>query len=180
MARFNLYTTLIGIISVLFVLTVYSSAFNFVLKILLTALGVGVFLHSAWLLYSAKVNRQVLKITKSKKLIRKIFLLDEEERVIKDWDLYGRVSVIVGKDVGENSVDIDLSQSPYAAMIDVEHAVLNYADGDWFIEDLDSRNGISIKKFGQNRIYKLSSTEPCKLDFGDTILIGNCHLRVAD
>ena len=55
---------------------------------------------------------------------------------------------------------------------------MNYADGSWYIEDLDSRNGISIKKFGQEKIYKLSSLQPCKLDFGDVIIIGVCQLKL--
>ena len=94
------------------------------------------------------------------------------------WELYGRTSAIIGKDVGENAVDIDLSKNPYAALIDVEHAVMNYADGSWYIEDLDSRNGISIKKFGQEKIYRLSSLQPCKLDFGDVLIIGVCQLKL--
>ena len=75
-------------------------------------------------------------------------------------------------------VDIDLSQSPYAAMIDVEHAVLNYADGNWYLEDLGSTNGISLKKFDDNEVYRLNGSEPCKLDLGDMIFIGMCRLKL--
>lgn len=88
----------------------------------------------------------------------------------------GKISAVIGKDIGENHVDINLNETPYAAMIDVEHAVLNYADGNWYIEDLDSKNGISIQKVGQDKAYKLSALQPCKLDFGDIIFIGVCQL----
>lgn len=160
-------------------LTVYNSEFHFAVKILLITFGVGVFLHSAWNLYKDDDDRHFSR-DKKEKAISKIYLLDKTDAVITDWELYGKVSMVIGKDIGENFVDIDLSQSPYAAMVDVEHAILNYADGNWYIEDLDSRNGISIRKFGVQKAYRLSAQEPCKLDFGDIIFIGNCKLKVAD
>ena len=179
MSRYKLYTTLIGVISVLFMLTVYESEFDFPVKILLTVLGVSIFLHSAWTLYNSNDHKKNFK-RETQKIINKISLIDKTGEIISSWELYGKISMIIGKDIGENFVDIDLSQSPYAAMVDVEHAVLNYSDGDWYIEDLDSKNGVAIKKVGQKKSYKLSATEPCKLDFGDIIFIGNCQLRVAD
>ncbi len=160
----------------LFVLSVYTGEFNFTLKILLAAFGVGVFFHSAWILYSSEKT----ETNESFRRIQQIFLIDENGNPVKNWDLYGKVSMLIGKDIGENFVDIDLSQSSYAATVEVEHAILNYANGNWYVEDLDSRNGISIKKFGEKKSYKLSAKEPCKLDFGDIILIGNCQLKVAD
>ena len=179
MSRYKLYTTLIGVISVLFMLTVYESEFDFSVKILLTVLGVSIFLHSAWTLYNSNDHKKNFK-RETQKIINKISLIDKTGEIISSWELYGKISMIIGKDIGENFVDVDLSQSPYAAMVDVEHAVLNYSDGDWYIEDLDSKNGVAIKKVGQKKSYKLSATEPCKLDFGDIIFIGNCQLRVAD
>ena len=136
-------------------------------------------MHSAWTLYNSNDHKKNFK-RETQKIINKISLIDKTGEIISSWELYGKISMIIGKDIGENFVDIDLSQSPYAAMVDVEHAVLNYSDGDWYIEDLDSKNGVAIKKVGQKKSYKLSATEPCKLDFGDIIFIGNCQLRVAD
>lgn len=179
MSRYKLYTTLIGVISVLFMLTVYESEFDFPVKILLTVLGVSIFLHSAWTLYNSNDHKKFIK-RETQKIINKISLIDKTGEIVSSWELYGKISMIIGKDIGENFVDVDLSQSPYAAMVDVEHAVLNYSDGDWYIEDLDSKNGVAIKKVGQKKSYKLSATEPCKLDFGDIIFIGNCQLRIAD
>ena len=56
------------------------------------------------------------------------------------WDLYGRTAMLIGRDVGENDVDVNLDNTVYAGMIDVEHAVLNYTAGSWYVEDLNSRN----------------------------------------
>ena len=160
-------------------LTICESEFDFVVKILLTAFGVGVFLHSAWILYNSESIRRFSK-TGAQKIVSKISLIDKAGETVSSWELYGKVSMIIGKDIGENFVDIDLSRSPYAAMVDVEHAILNYSNGSWYIEDLDSKNGVAIKKVGQKKSYKLSATEPCKLDFGDIIFIGNCQLKIAD
>ena len=114
----------------------------------------------------------------SDNFISKIDLINEKGAVIDSWELYDKTSAVIGKDIGENQVDIDLGQNPYASMIEIEHAVLNFTNGNWYIEDLGSKNGISLKKNGDNKKYKLSSLQPCKLDFGDIIFIGMCQLKL--
>ena len=88
------------------------------------------------------------------------------------WDMYGKVSLVIGRDVGENQVDVDLSQSSYPGMVDVEHAVLNFSNGNWYIEDVGSNNGISIHKGQANRLYKISANSPCRVESGDILFIG--------
>ena len=85
---------------------------------------------------------------------------------------HGKTAMVIGRDVKENQVDIDLGQSAYASMVDIEHAVLNYSAGDWYVEDLGSTNGISVKKAGDGRVYKLSRDTPCRLERGDCLYIG--------
>ena len=179
MTQYDKYTSLIGVLGVMFSLSVFESSFSSFVKVFLIAFGVCIFFYSSWSLYRAlslrenPSRRECVSVA-----VSKISLLDKRGEVVMSWELYGRTSAIIGKDVGENAVDIDLSKNPYAALIDVEHAVMNYADGSWYIEDLDSRNGISIKKFGQEKIYRLSSLQPCKLDFGDVLIIGVCQLKL--
>ena len=181
MSKYNLYTAIIGIISVFFMLAVFFGDLNVVAKILLITLGVGIFGHSIFILYRALRTQDFSsppKIFEKPKAIDKIILLSKDGDEVFSWDLYGKTSAVIGKDTGDNLVDIDLSKNPYAAMIDVEHAVLNYTAENWYIEDLGSRNGISIQKAGEKKSYKLSSTQPCKLDFGDIISVGMCQLKV--
>ena len=83
---------------------------------------------------------------------------------------------LITEDVRENQVDIDLGQSPYASMVDIEHAVLNYSAGNWYVEDLGSSNGISIKKASDGRVYRLSRDTACRLERGDCLYIGLNHL----
>lgn len=180
MSRYNLYTALIGILSVVFTLSIELGNLAVEKKIFLVAVGLMIFAHSTWTLYRALTARTTAEKISERLLntITQITLLNKNGDSVFSWELYGKTSAVIGKDIGENLVDIDLSQSPYAAMIEVEHAILNYADGNWYIEDLGSANGISIKKFDDNEIYRLSASEPCKLDFGDMIFIGMCQLKL--
>lgn len=72
-------------------------------------------------------------------------LLNEEGEPLAAWDIYGKNGIVIGRDTGENSVTVDLNNTTYASMIDVEHAVLNYFNGAWYIEDISTKNGVSIK-----------------------------------
>lgn len=105
-----------------------------------------------------------------------LVLLSEEESVLMVWELYGKIALVIGREQKENQVDIDLSNSPYAAMVEGEHAVLNFADGNWYVEDLSSENGIRIRKSQDGSIYKLSGTHPCLVEMGDQILVGSNRL----
>ena len=115
--------------------------------------------------------------------LSRINLLNEQDNIIKSWDLYGKTALIIGKDRKNQYnkvtlVDINLNDCAYATLIDVEHAVLNYSNGCWYIEDLHSKNGVSIQKKMENKKYKLSPVEPYKLEKGDTIYLGLTKLQV--
>lgn len=103
--------------------------------------------------------------------ITEAVLLSEEDTELMSWDMYGKTSLAIGRDVRENQVDIDLSRSTYASMVDIEHAVLNYSAGNWYVEDLGSANGISVKK-ADNRVYRLFPGTPCRLERGDCLNVG--------
>lgn len=109
--------------------------------------------------------------------IIELLLLNEEDQPIASWDMFGKAALVIGRDVKENHVDINLSQSVYASLIDIEHAVLNYADNGWYIEDLGSQNGVVLQKAADGRKYKLSADQPCRLGKGDVIIIGLTKLK---
>lgn len=105
-------------------------------------------------------------------LVTELILLSEEDTELCIWDIYGKTAVVIGRDVKENSVDIDLNASPYASMVEIEHAVMNFSSGNWYIEDLGSKNGIQVKKAADDKIYRLSADTPCKVERGDILYIG--------
>ena len=110
--------------------------------------------------------------------LKQVVLLSEEDKTLTSWDLFGRTSLVIGRDEGENQVDINLADVTYAGFIDIEHAVLNYANGHWYIEDLHSENGVKVEKYGDRRQYKLATDKPCQLHPGDIIYIAQTKLQV--
>lgn len=72
---------------------------------------------------------------------------------------------------------VNLENSAYASMIDVEHAVLNYSGDSWYIEDISERNGVSIQK-QDGRKYKLAYGKPCRLEKGDIVCVALTRLQI--
>lgn len=108
--------------------------------------------------------------------IRELILLDEDEKPIKSWDLAGKTSMVVGKNNEDEPVDVDLEECEYSALIDYQHAVLNYCRDSWYVEDLQSHNGIRIRKIDDGVCYKVMKNLPCRLMPGDMLLIANTKL----
>lgn len=121
---------------------------------------------------SQGAGRERMSLPSEHNMITEIVLLSEEDTEMMAWDLYGKTSAVIGRDVKENQVDIDLSRGPYASMVEIEHAVLNYSAENWYVEDLGSSNGISVKKAADARVYKLSADTPCRLEQRDCLYVG--------
>lgn len=109
--------------------------------------------------------------------LTEIVLLGEDDTRLASWALYGKNGLVIGRDIGENQVSINLEDTTYASMIDVEHAVLNYSGDDWYIEDISEKNGISVQKMDGRR-YKLAYGKPCRLEHGDILYVALTRLQV--
>lgn len=109
--------------------------------------------------------------------LTEVVLLGEDDSQLASWNIYGKNGIVIGRDVGENDVTINLNDSVYASMIDVEHAVLNYSGNNWYIEDISERNGISIQK-RDGRKYKLAYGKLCRLEKGDVIYVALTKLQI--
>ena len=110
--------------------------------------------------------------------ISEIQLLGEDNNITDTWDIYGKTSIVFGRDERENQVDISLKNTDYAGTVDGEHAVMNFSSGSWYIEDLDSENGTRIQRKGEDKSYRVSSREPCKVEKGDIIYLGLAPLKI--
>lgn len=110
--------------------------------------------------------------------IRELILLDEDEKPIKAWDLAGKVSLLIGRDNPQEPVDVDLEECEYSALIDEQHAVLNYCMDTWYVEDLHSRNGIRVRKIDDGLCYRIMPDRPCRLSPGDLIFIARTKLLI--
>ena len=104
-------------------------------------------------------------------------LISEDGRGIKSWNTKGKVSLLVGRNTKNNEVDIDLSNVEYSELISRQHAVLNYAEGAWYIEDIGSSYGTGLKKVNEER-FKLDIERLYELSLGDIIYIANTKIMV--
>ena len=167
-----------GLISLLSFSTVIISLIyvnNLFMKIVLSVFFLinGIFFLVILLMPEKKNKRK-----KSINSITELVLLSEENTVIAIWELYGKTSLVIGRDYGDVHVDVNLGNTSYAGTIDAEHAVLNYSKEEWFIEDVGSKNGISIKKIDSEKKYALTANKPCKLQVGDIIYIGLTKMAI--
>lgn len=139
--------------------------------------GVGL-LFLILLITDADKERYRAQMASGKEGISEIQLLGEEDTISAIWDIYGKTSIVFGRDEGENQVDINLKNTDYAGTVDVEHAVMNYCNGGWYVEDLDSENGTRLQRGGAGNRYRVSSREPCRVEKGDIIYLGLAPVRV--
>lgn len=138
--------------------------------------GAGAFIFFLLTFKDRKISMQPEKMEQTESgILKEVVLLSEENKELMVWDMYGRTAMVIGRDEKENQVDIDLRTSPYASMVDVEHAVLNFSAGQWFVEDLGSANGISIKK-SDGKLYKIVSGMPCRIERKDCLHVGQNRL----
>lgn len=115
---------------------------------------------------------------KNKQPARKIVLLNEEGTALMEWSLQKQTSLIIGKGSDKEPVDIDLAGSAVAQMISKQHAVLNYTDKGWFIDDIDSKNGTRVKKASQNSIMDVKLVGAIEVEKGDIIYIASTMLQI--
>lgn len=108
----------------------------------------------------------------------KIVLLNEEGSPLLQWSLQNKTSLIIGKSTDKAPVDIDLSTSAMAYMISKQHAVLNYTENGWYIDDIDSKNGTRVKKRSQNAIMDIKLVGAVEVEPGDIIYLANAMMQI--
>lgn len=161
----------IGVILTLICLLVYITIDSEILRQSIIGLVIVVGLITCIVLIE-KSNR----MTRDRDAIKSIALINEENEIIREWELWQKVAMVIGKETSSNYVDIDLKDSIYSNLIEDEHAVLNYAGGTWYVEDLCSENGVGIKKIDDGIQYRAVKNSPCRIKKGDILFIGKTKL----
>lgn len=114
-----------------------------------------------------------------KKAATVLMLLNEAERAVRTWPLEGEISLVIGRDLPDGLPGIDLADTEYSALIDPQHAVLNFTPAGWVIEDLRSKNGVSIQRPGDDVPQQIVPGIPYRIDPGDILLIaGDTRISV--
>lgn len=140
------------------------------------------FVYMWFIYYKAANELQIatpVDMVKEKNIhIRKVLLLNDEHQVLKQWNIDGKAGLLIGKNTENTKVDIDLSDTALAALISDEHALLNYTNGNWYVEDFDSEQGTAVQKYNKKDMEYLNKAEPVQLESGDYIYIGKTILQV--
>ncbi|BBK76087.1 MULTISPECIES: FHA domain-containing protein [Clostridium] len=108
--------------------------------------------------------------------IKTVELVNEDNDIVSLWNIEDKTSLLIGKNTKDEKVNIDLNSSIYSNLVDDKHAVLNYAAGKWFVEDLSSEYGVRIKKRDDDIIYRLVNDTPCEIKCGDILYIAKIKL----
>ena len=109
--------------------------------------------------------------------LSELVLLSEEDTVVKTWNILGKISLVIGKKNSKEDIDIDLSDTYFSGTVSDVHAILNYVDGSWYIEDMQSKNGTQIKGFLEDKLYNIKDGQS-KLAKKDYIFIGLNKLQI--
>ena len=105
----------------------------------------------------------------------RLLLLNEQGKPVKAWSLEGKTSLIIGKSGQNQELDVDLSDCEYSSFVDFQHAVLNFCMDQWYVEDLESHNGVKVKKVEDGECYRVLH-RPCRVTAGDILYIANTTL----
>ncbi|MGE8000571.1 FHA domain-containing protein [Lysinibacillus sp. NPDC093190] len=161
-------------IAFFFILYVFVMNQDFILKTIIGLMLVILAIIYGSMKYEARDTNY--KVTNNK--IRKLVLLNDRGGEIDEWEIDDQTSLLIGKSSADNKVDIDLSGTEYESLINYEHAVLNNVSGVWYIEDIESVNGVGLKKAHKRVKNRIKHESPNPIGNGDTIYIANTRILV--
>lgn len=151
-------------------------------EILIKILGIlsAILIILIWLFFEYRENKNKLKsnLNEDKSNIKKFVLITRDGEREKEWYCEGTNSFLIGKGTVKNQVDIELGDTYYSDYISNEHAVLNYSNNYWYIEDLESANGVGLKKKNEEYALRLKPMTSYKIDEGDIIYISKAKILV--
>ncbi|MBQ3164170.1 MAG: FHA domain-containing protein [Lachnospiraceae bacterium] len=110
--------------------------------------------------------------------INAVALIGEQGNVLLEWPLAGKTSVVIGKGTQKEPVDIDLTETAMGQLVSKQHAVLNYTDNGWYVDDIDSKNGTRVKKRNQSALLDVKLVGAVEVEVGDIIYISNTMLQL--
>lgn len=161
-------------IAFFFILYVFVMNQDFILKTIIGLMLVILAIVYGAVMYEARDKNYDV----TNKKIRKLVLLNDRGAEIDEWEIDDQTSLLIGKNSADNKADIDLSGTEYESLINYEHAVLNNVSGVWYIEDIDSVNGVGIKKAHKRVKNRIQHENPYPIGNGDTIYIANTRILV--
>ena len=133
-----------------------------------------------WLIYELRFhgrNKTHRTVSYTSEVSRFVLINTECGRE-KEWHVSGHRGFLIGKGTLNSQVDIELGDSHYSGYVSNEHAALNFSGGYWYLEDLNSTNGVGIKKAGEEYALRLKPEVLYKIDVGDIIYVSKAKIVV--
>ncbi|MBU3175839.1 FHA domain-containing protein [Clostridium estertheticum] len=172
LASMGIINLSIGVILSLVCVLLFITIKSMMIKSILATVGVLIALIGFIRLFQKHYKKDLTNVYS----INEIALVNEENEIIKKWETSQKTGIIIGRNSNQKRVDIDLSESIYSNFIEEEHAVINFAGGAWYLEDICSDSGVSIQKIEDGKLYRLVNNSPCKIRKGDILFIGKTKL----
>ena len=173
MITMQLINVFIGVIIALICVVAYITIESLYIRALIITIAIG---FGIWCFVCLYKKLHIEEIVTDESNISGIELVNEDNEIIRTWDIGEQISFLIGKNTIDEQVFIDLNASIYSTLIENNHAVLNYAAGKWYIEDLSSKSGVSIQKIDDNKKYRIARDTPCEIKKGDIIFISKVKL----
>ena len=147
---------------------------------MIIGLAVLAILLFAWLFveYRFRWSKPLMTHNQPSEIVTSFALLSLDGEREQEWYAQGVSSFLIGKGSANRDVDIELGDTHHSEYISSEHAVLNFSLGYWYIEDLDSKHGVGVKKKGAEYAFRLKPSIPYKIEVGDTIYISKVKIIV--
>lgn len=168
--------TLIALMVAVFLYLLYFENQDTQLQLLGTFALLTVILIWGTIEYSRRSKPIIIEVEESN--IKKFVLMSGDGENEQEWYAGGAKSFLVGKSTAVTEVDIELGQTHASSYISNEHAILNYSQGDWYIEDLESRNGVGIKRKMDEHVFRIQPLTAYKINEGDIIYISKVKILV--
>lgn len=101
----------------------------------------------------------------------KALILDGQGKIRDEHVLGKQKEILIGKSTPARMVNIDFSDSAYAAFIREEHASFVRYGSYWYIRAVSEQGMVGLRQKSGDTVYKLRSNIPYRIQQGDIVYI---------
>ncbi|MCI9584816.1 hypothetical protein [Otoolea muris] len=123
-----------------------------------------------WVMVAGLTGIHIAEYLKKRTRMRAV-ILDSRGEARDEHELGKQKELLIGKSAPANLVNIDFSDSAYAASIEEDHAALVRNGAYWYVCARANNGMVGLKQKGGEPVYKLQKGILYRIQRGDTIYI---------
>jgi len=123
-----------------------------------------------WVMVAGLTGINIAEYLKKRTRMRAV-ILDSRGEARDEHELGKQKELLIGKSAPANLVNIDFSDSAYAASIEEDHAALVRNGAYWYVCAKAKNGMVGLRQKGGDTVYKLQRNIPYRIQCGDTIYI---------